>query len=205
MIRSSWDVLLIGGASGVGKSQAAARLARANGAFVVEFDDVVSAVTRLTSAEQHPGLHLFDQVPDTSALDVDRVVELQLATADALAPALLGVVENRLTVDVPAIVEGDYLAPAAVADAVRAGAAAGRAVRAVFLHEENPEQITDNYAAREPDAGRQFRRAEASARYGHRLAEQAARLGLPVVPCRPWHDVAERVGRALELAGAHGS
>ncbi|MFC5143568.1 AAA family ATPase [Streptomyces aureoversilis] len=200
MIDSSWDVLLLGGASGVGKSRAADQLARSNGAFVVEFDDVVSAVQRLTTVEQHPGLHCFDRIPDTSVLDVGRVVELQIATADALQPALLGVVENRLTIDVPAVIEGDYLTPAAAARAAREGAVIGRDIRAVFLHEDDPEQITANYAAREPNSGLQTHRAQVSVRYSHWLADQAALHGMPVVSCRPWHDVAVRVERALGRA-----
>ncbi|WP_058042030.1 AAA family ATPase [Streptomyces roseifaciens] len=202
MIDSSWDVLLLGGASGVGKSRAAARLARSSGAFVVEFDDVVSAVQRLTTVEQHPGLHCFDGIPDTSVLDVDRVVELQIATADALQPALLGVVDNRLTIDVPAVIEGDYLTPAAAARAVEEGAVIGRDIRAVFLHEDDPEQITANYAAREPNSGLQTHRAQVSARYSQWLADQAALHGVPVVPCRPWHDVAVRIERALGRAAS---
>ncbi|MFI1256097.1 AAA family ATPase [Streptomyces netropsis] len=202
MIDSSWNVLLLGGASGVGKSRAAAELARSSGAFVVEFDDVVSAVQRLTTAEQHPALHFFDRIPDTSVLDVDRVVELQIATADALQPALLGVVDNRLTIDVPAVIEGDYLTPAAAARAVQEGTVIGRDIRAVFLHEGDPEQIAANYAAREPNSGLQTHRARVSARYSHWLADQAALHGLPVVPCRPWHDVAVRIERALGRAAS---
>ncbi|MFF5125638.1 AAA family ATPase [Streptomyces syringium] len=198
MIDSSWNVLLLGGASGVGKSRAAAELARSSGAFVVEFDDVVSAVQRLTTAEQHPALHCFDRIPDTSVLDVDRVVELQTTTADALEPALLGVVDNRLTIDIPAVIEGDYLSPAAAARAVQEGTVTGRDIRAVFLHEGDPEQIAANYAAREPNSGLQSHRARVSARYSHWLAGQAALHGLPVVSSRPWHDVAVRIERALD-------
>lgn len=39
MIDAQWDILLLGGASGVGESRAAAGPARQAGAFVVEFDD----------------------------------------------------------------------------------------------------------------------------------------------------------------------
>ncbi|MFK0296494.1 AAA family ATPase [Streptomyces sp. NPDC090442] len=197
MTDSAWDILLLGGASGVGKSRAAAQLAGERGAFVVEFDDVVSALQRFTDAGQHPALHHFAGIPDTSVLDVDHVVELQVATAEALAPALLGVVDNRRTVDVPAVIEGDYLDPAAVARAVAEGAVGGLRVRAVFLHEADPARIVANYAAREPDGGRQTHRAQVSARYADRLAEEAARHGLPVVAARPWHEVSTRIERAL--------
>ncbi|MEU7669856.1 AAA family ATPase [Streptomyces huasconensis] len=193
---ASWDVLLVGGASGVGKSRAAAQLAEEAKAFVVEFDDIVAAVQAVTTARGHPGLHHFDG--DVSRLAPARVLELQIATARALDPALLGVVRNRLTVDVPAVVEGDYLTPAAAALALREGAAAGRAVRAVFLHEGDPGQIAANYACREPDEGDQAERAGISAAYSRWLAGQAASHGLPVVEARPWSTLTARVRQALD-------
>uniref|UniRef100_UPI0027DF40FD AAA family ATPase n=1 Tax=Streptomyces sp. LS1784 TaxID=2851533 RepID=UPI0027DF40FD len=134
---SPWDVLLIGGASGIGKSRAAAHLSARHGAFVVEFDDVVAALQAATTPADHPGLHHFRALPDPDALPADHVLELQIATARALDDALLGVVRNRLTVDVPAIVEGDYLTPAAAARAGAEAARQGRRVSAVFLHEDD--------------------------------------------------------------------
>ncbi|QEU92199.1 AAA family ATPase [Streptomyces kanamyceticus] len=197
MTETPWDVLLLGGASGIGKSLLAARLADEHKAFVVEFDDVVEAVRAITTPKQHPGLHLFDAYEDVEAeLPEDRVLALQIATARALEPAVTGVVRNRLTVDAPAVIEGDYLTPAAAARAVREGAAAGRRVRAVFLHEGDAEQITANYAAREPAAGRQPERARVGAAYSHWLAEQAREHGLPVVDARPWPTLANRVRKA---------
>ncbi|MFF7454325.1 AAA family ATPase [Kitasatospora sp. NPDC008115] len=208
MTNRTWDILLLGGASGVGKSLAAAGLATdtdtgGTAAFVVEFDDVVAAVQELTVPEQHPGLHLFgdDTAPD-GALTPERVLEFQIATAEALEPALLGVVRNRLTVPVPAVVEGDYLTPAACARAVALGRAAGRDVRAVFLHEGDADRIAANYAAREPESGVQADRAEVSARYSHWLAAEARRHALPVVDCRPWATLADRIGLTLGGAGA---
>ncbi|MEU7579398.1 AAA family ATPase [Streptomyces sp. NPDC041068] len=189
-------IVLIGGASGIGKSRAAAQLAEESKAFVVEFDDVVEAVHAITTAAHHPDLHLFDGVPD-SDLSAERVLDLQIATARALEPAVLGVVRNRLTVDVPAVIEGDYLTPAAAARAVAEGAAAGRDVRAVFLHEDDPEQITANYTSREPDSGVQAERAEVSAAYGRWLGREAALHALPVVASRPWSTLVPRIRQAL--------
>ncbi|MFE6055985.1 AAA family ATPase [Kitasatospora sp. NPDC056446] len=210
---SPWDVLLIGGASGLGKSRAAARLAARHGAFVVEFDDVVAALQAATTPATHPGLHHF---ADTAAADADtdatagppggspeeamgadRVLELQIATARALDDALLGVVRNRLTVDVPAIVEGDYLTPDAAARAAAEAAAHRRRVRAVFLHEDDPARIAANYADREPEDGPQPARAAVSARYSAWLAAGAAAHALPVVDCRPYATLPERLAAAL--------
>ncbi|MGY0465662.1 AAA family ATPase [Kitasatospora sp. cg17-2] len=204
MPERTWELVLLGGASGVGKSVAAARIAEATGAFVVEFDDVVAAVQELTTAEQHPALHHFDG-PTAPERPEDtwppaRVLELQIATAEALEPAALGVVRNRLTVPVPAVVEGDYLTPAVCARAVALGRAAGRDVRAVFLHEGDADRIAANYAAREPAGGDQTGRAEVGARYSHWLADEARRYALPVVDCRPWRTLADRLDAALEAA-----
>ncbi|MFF4384814.1 AAA family ATPase [Kitasatospora sp. NPDC001547] len=192
-----WDVLLIGGASGLGKSRAAARLHAEHGAFVVEFDDIVAALQAATTPAGHPGLHHFTTLPDPDALDADRVLELQIATAHALDDALLGVVRNRLTVDVPAIVEGDYLTPTAAARAAAEAAAQGRRLRAVFLHEHDPRRIGANYADREPQAGPQPERAAVSARYSTWLADQARAHALPVVDCRPYATLPERLAAAL--------
>ncbi|MER7765682.1 AAA family ATPase [Kitasatospora sp. NPDC096140] len=192
---SPWDVLLIGGASGVGKSRAAARLAARHGAFTVEFDDVVAALQAATTAATHPGLHHF--TGPAPAGGAERVLELQIATARALEAALLGVVRNRLTVDVPAVVEGDYLTPAAAARAAAEAAGQGRRVRAVFLHEDDPARIAANYADREPDCGPQPERAAVSARYSAWLAAQAAAHALPVLDCRPYATLPERLAAAL--------
>ncbi|MFD8751055.1 AAA family ATPase [Kitasatospora sp. NPDC059577] len=194
---SPWDVLLIGGASGIGKSRAAAHLAARHGAFTVEFDDVVAALQAATTPATHPGLHHFSAPDGTGPRSADRVLELQIATAHALDEALLGVVRNRLTVDVPAIVEGDYLTPAAAARATAEATGQGHRVRAVFLHEGDPARIAANYADREPDGGPQPERAAVSARYSAWLAAQAAAHTLPVVDCRPYATLPARLAAAL--------
>ncbi|MFH9352433.1 AAA family ATPase [Kitasatospora sp. NPDC017646] len=190
-----WDVLLIGGASGIGKSRAAAHLAAASGAFTVEFDDVVAALQAATTPATHPGLHHFTAAP-AQDLSTERVLDLQIATAHALDEALLGVVHNRLSVDVPAIVEGDYLSPRAAARAAAEATAQGRHLAAVFLHEGDAARISTNYAQREPDRGPQNERAAVSARYSDWLAAQARAHRLPVVDCLPYDTLPQRLAAA---------
>ncbi|MFD8596060.1 AAA family ATPase [Kitasatospora sp. NPDC059646] len=194
----AWDVLLIGGASGVGKSRAAAHLAAGRGAFTVEFDDVVAALQAATTPATHPGLHHFAAHQDPEReLGAERVLELQIATAQALDEALLGVVRNRLSVQVPAVVEGDYLTPAAAVRAATEAAGQHRRLRAVFLHEGDPARIGENYAHREPDRGPQSVRAEVSAAYSRWLAAEARAHGLPVLDCRPYDTLPQRLAAAL--------
>ncbi|WP_338015817.1 AAA family ATPase [Kitasatospora sp. CB01950] len=188
----------MGGASGVGRSRAAARLAEARGAFTVQFDDVVAALQAATPPATHPSLHLFAAHRDPEReLGADRVLELQIATAQAMDEAVLGVVRNRLSVEVPAVVEGDYLTPAAATRAAAEAAEQHRRVRAVFLHEGDPARIGANYAHREPHLGPRPARAAVSAGYSHRLAAQARAHGLPVLDCRPYDTLPQRLAAAL--------
>ncbi|KDN87947.1 AAA family ATPase [Kitasatospora cheerisanensis] len=194
----AWDVLLIGGASGVGKSRAAALLAGARGAFTVEFDDVVAALQAATTPATHPALHRFAAYRDPERdLGAERVLELQIATAQAMDEAVLGVVRNRLSVPVPAVVEGDYLTPAAAVRAAAEAAGQHRRLRAVFLHEGDPARIGANYADREPHLGPQPARAAVSAAYSDWLAAEARTHGLPVVDCHPYDTLPQRLAAAL--------
>ncbi|EOD63633.1 hypothetical protein H480_36038 [Amycolatopsis vancoresmycina DSM 44592] len=187
-------MLLLGGASGTGKSRVAYPLARRYGVPIVEVDDLVLAVQRMTTPEQQPLLHHWDTHPDAGRLPVSRVVELQAAIAEALQPALEAVIGNHLETDTPVVIEGDYLLPALAAQDSFDGQAAEGRVRAVFLHEPDPAQLVANYLEREPHEGEQRSRAEASARYGDWLAARAVEQGIPVVPARPW---ATTLSRAL--------
>lgn len=191
-------MLLLGGASGTGKSRVGYPLARRYGVPIVEVDDLVLAVQRMTTPEQQPLLHYWDTHPDAGRLPVSRVVELQAAIAEALQPALEAVIGNHLETDTPVVIEGDYLLPALAAQDSFAGQAAEGRVRAVFLHEPDPGRLVANYLEREPHQGEQRSRAEASARYGDFLAARAAELGIPVVPARPWATTLSRVCAFLD-------
>ncbi|MCW2642583.1 MAG: hypothetical protein JWP76_4889 [Dactylosporangium sp.] len=66
------------------------------------------------------------------------------------------------------------------------------------VHEPDVEQLVHNYRLREPDAGEQRGRAEASVRYSDWLAEQAARHGIPVISARPWDTALDRLYELLD-------
>jgi 2-phosphoglycerate kinase len=52
-----WQVLLLGGASGVGKTQIASKLAALFGAGLTEIDDFQIVLERMTNPEEYPELH----------------------------------------------------------------------------------------------------------------------------------------------------
>ncbi|WP_344858298.1 hypothetical protein [Planomonospora alba] len=217
-----WKVLLLGGASGTGKSRVSYPLARRYGVALVELDDIVEALQAVTTPEQQPLLHYWNTHPEAAHLPPDEIVRLQIATCEALAPAVEAVVANHLETGTPVVIEGDYLLPSLAAElAGRYGGGAGRTagapetagapgpqgggdapgghgdVVAAFLHEPDRAQLVENYRRREPGAGEQTGRAEVSARYGDWLAARAAEAGVPVVPARPWSTAVRRVIEVL--------
>ncbi len=188
---TNWRVLLLGGASGSGKSALSYPVARERGAALVEVDDLVVALQSLTTAEQQPALHHWRNHSDAD-LSPRQVLNAQVDLARSLTPALDAVINNHLETDLPLVLEGDYLLPEFCAKW------AGDDVRSVFVHEPDPAQLERNYAQREPDAGLQRKRAADSAHYGDWLATEAAHHGLPVITARPWSDVLGRLAAVLD-------
>ncbi len=184
----AWQVLLVGGASAVGKTSVAYRLAARYSAGITEIDDLQVAVRAMTTAAGQPLLHDKDA---WRRLSEDGRLARMLAVSQAQAPAIAAVVAQHIEARVPVVLEGDFLLPALAADLVSGGG-----VRALFLDEGEEGQIARNLAAR--DGRAQPERARASWRHGQWLRGECAALGLPVVAARPWADVLQRCVAALE-------
>ncbi|MEV0263669.1 hypothetical protein AB0I49_20340 [Streptomyces sp. NPDC050617] len=198
-----WQVMLLGGASGSGKTRLGYPFAQRHGVPVVEVDDIVEAVQAMTTPEQQPALHHWTTRPEDADLPVERVVELQLAICEAVRPAVEAVIANHLRTRVPVVIEGDYLLPALAAQRSFAGVEADAGeVRAAFVREGDVDQLVRNYRDREPEEGPQSHRARVSARYGDVLAEQAKALGLPVIEARPWATAGERLAAGVAAGPA---
>ena len=189
--KRDWQVLLIGGASGVGKTSVSYRLGQRFGVGLTEIDDFQIVLERLTTPEQQPVLHFFRTHPDEwRRMSEEERLAFAISYAGVMAEALELVIANHLESGTPIVLEGDFILPALAARETYDGAPAAGRVRAVFLYEEEG-QIARNYLARE---GReQGGRARASWRYSEWLRQEAARLGVPAVHARPWDTVLERV------------
>jgi 2-phosphoglycerate kinase len=197
-----WTVLLIGGASGTGKTRLSYPLARRFRVPIVEVDDIVEALQVMTTPDQQPALHHWATHPEAAGLPPEGILRIHLAVAEALAPALAAVVANHLQTDTPVIIEGDYLTPAFVANArFREDRADGR-VAAVFLHEPDEDQLVANFAGREAGEGVQRRRARVSVLYGEWLVAEATRSDVPTISARPWSSLRRRVLATLAARDA---
>ena len=191
-----WRVLLLGGASGVGKSSVSQRLARHYGVGLVEVDDFQAVLERMTTPAEQPELHFFRTRREKwRLLDEEGRLAHALRYGAVMSEALEVVIANHLEGGAPIVLEGDFVLPALAVREEYGGERADGRVRAVFLYEEDEAQIARNYLARE---GReQAGRARASWRYSEWLRGEAARLGLPAVAARPWESVLERCVAAV--------
>jgi 2-phosphoglycerate kinase len=191
-----WEVLLIGGASGVGKTQVSYRLARHFGVGITEIDDFQVVLERMTDPETYPELHLWRRDPQAFlAMSEDEQLAFMIRYGEIMAEALEYVIANHLEGGPPIVLEGDFLLPVVAVRVTHVDQPAGERVRAIFIVEPEEAQIARNYHAREgePQPGR----ARLSWRYSEWLREEAGRLGVPAVPARPWDTVFERALAAI--------
>jgi 2-phosphoglycerate kinase len=186
-----WQVLLIGGASGVGKTSVSYRLARHFGVGITAIDDFQVILERMTDSEWYPELHLWRRDP-RAFLDMspDEQLAFTVRYGTVMAEALEVVIANHLEDEPPIVLEGDFLLPSVATRDVYVDQPAEGRVRAIFIVEPDENQIARNYLAREGED--QPGRARISWRYSEWLREEAGRLGVPVVPARPWDTVFER-------------
>jgi 2-phosphoglycerate kinase len=193
----SWHVLLLGGASGVGKTCVSYRLAQHYGVGITEVDDFQVILEGMTTPAQQPVLHYWRTHPDeVGRMDEEQQLAYMLDYSRVMCAAIELVIANHLESRTPIVLEGDFLLPSLAVRPTYGQIAAQGQVRALFLYEDDEEQLRRNYRAREGEE--QPRRARASWRHSAWLRQEAERLGVPTLSARPWETVWTRVIGALE-------
>jgi len=197
----SWTVLLIGGASGSGKTTIAERLGLALGIPWAQVDDFRLALQRATAPEQQPALHFF---VDGAGAAREGIWELPpqtlcdglIGVASVVSSALQDVVGHHVATRKPLIIEGDGIHPSVVAQFVDT-APHDAPVRAMFLAEDDEDALLLNTVARgRGNTGlstEQRTQARMNALYGKWLAGEARRHGLPILLPRPYDTLLERI------------
>jgi sugar diacid utilization regulator len=108
----TWDVLLIGGASGVGKTSVSYRIAQHYGVGITEVDDFQVILERITTPEQQPILHYWRTHHDEALrMSEDQQLAFMIAYSQVMATALDLVIGNHLASNAPIVLEGDFILP----------------------------------------------------------------------------------------------
>lgn len=204
-----WEILLIGGVSGSGKTMAARELSRRLAIPWLGVDDLRLALqwtrVRLPEQAETDALYFFLDTPDVRSLPPERLRDGLIEVSQLMAPAIEIVVSNHLDNAGPLIIEGDGILPSIVErPEIQRGLAPGR-VRVIFLHEDDEQQLFENYRARirgpsaRPDA--ELRpEARVKAMFSAWVMEEARAHDLPVLASQPFERLAERILEVAETA-----
>lgn len=200
MIHAPWNVLLIGGASGLGKSTVARAIAREADACLCEADDVRMALQAVTTAAEQSALHFFVSAPGVAReriwdLPPEQLRDGLISVGDVVSRALEPIVGHHVARNKRVVIEGDGILPAYAA---RWRSDLGDAVRAVFL--TAPEQFfTQRHVPLEgAEAAERHVREQVNWLFAQWLGAEANRHGVSVVPAVPWEGLIRRIRDAVE-------
>lgn len=180
----NWDILLIGGASGSGKTSISLPLARLYEIDLVRVDDFQVLLKALTTPESNPSIHFEKTRPNWRNEGVEGSLKLLKEIGQMMIPGLTAVINDHLEENIPMVLEGDFILPELAA------AFQNPRIKSVFIHEPSKEQILQNYLARE-GSHQQFR-AEGSYSYGRWLVDNCTKFNIPIVESRPWDTLMKR-------------
>lgn len=195
-----WTVLLIGGASGTGKSTLAARISRSTRVPWIHADDFRMAIERAAIGRDARRMRFFHDDANWLRHTPVELTRVHRGISAVACKGLAIVVSHHLAMDEPLIIEGDDILPSFARLMVDEG---GGRVRAVTLFEPDESQVQRNMLARDrglsrrPAAIREQMIALAIAD-GRRIEREARRYGVPLVPAPPFSTLARRVLGAAE-------
>ncbi|MEO6045283.1 MAG: hypothetical protein ABIQ47_15385 [Tepidiformaceae bacterium] len=191
-----WQLLLLGGGSGAGKSRSGREIASSTGCSWLQLDSIWLAMTAVTTPETHPALHLFTKMEGpwfdlTGSEQLDRFVEATRQVSIGLPV----VVAHLLETNHSALIEGVWMTPAFSAES-----AEDPRVRAVFVVESELDEVQRamlSRSQRSEPTPRQRALARLSWAYFSLVRDECRSLGVPLVDARP---LATLTGRVLAAA-----
>jgi 2-phosphoglycerate kinase len=203
-VASGWQILLIGGSSGTGKTVLAHHLARQFGVGLTQVDDLRLALQRMTTSDRCPALHYFLSTPIVWNRPPTELRDGLIKVGRVISQALEPIIQHHLDTPYPLILEGDGILPELI-DRLTLARIDTSKVRAMFLFEPDEAGLRTNMAERgrgfEYDATPdQHAQVQMNWLYGHWLREEATRLRLPVLSTRPRATLVDRAMRATDGA-----
>ncbi|MCL2574192.1 MAG: hypothetical protein FWE34_06565 [Defluviitaleaceae bacterium] len=182
----NWDILIIGGASGTGKTTVARALARYYQVDLVRVDNFQVLLEATTTPETFPAIHYWTTHPNWRDEGIGNAVRRLIDAGQALSSGLAAVIEDHLLEDLPMILEGDFILPE-----LAASFEGELRIRSIFIHENDQKQILKNYLAREGEI-QQFR-ANVSHKHSEWLLKSCLEHDIQSIDARPWHTLPSRI------------
>jgi len=189
------EVILLGGASGTGKSSIAYELGRQLQMNIVQVDDFQCLVEEATKESDYPVFHYWkNHFEEACSQPMEKKLEIMISYAQALSVFLEKIIRGHLEEGRPMILEGDFISPGLCISLLEDKSIKDR-VSCVFITEDSKEQIVKNFEKREGTI--QEERAELSWHYNRWLKEQSKGSEIILCPSRPWETAVKRLIDAL--------
>jgi len=87
----TWDILIIGGASGSGKTSISRPLSRLYGVDLVRVDDFQVLLEKVTTTESSPAIHYWATHPNWRDEGIDAALDRLIDVGRVLMPGLIAV------------------------------------------------------------------------------------------------------------------
>lgn len=186
----NWTVLLIGGASGTGKSTLAYEIAEFYKINVLEADDIYITMETVTAKDDFPAIHYWNTGIDWKSISVDGNINWLKNVSKEMSVVFKEIVNRHIEDKLPVIIEGDFISPEF------ASSFDNPDVQSLFLYESDKNQIIQNYLSREGGEAQDFR-AEISCKYNDFLLAACKKYGIKTINSKPWTTVLERAIKNL--------
>jgi 2-phosphoglycerate kinase len=199
-----WSVLLLGGVSGTGKTNAARQIADQAECPWLQVDDLRLALqwSNVTLPQSTDDLYFFLKTPNVWNLPPERLCQALINVGEVMSPAIEIVIESHIATQLPLLIEGDGILPSLFArESLQKHINVGR-VRGAFLIESDEKALLENMLKRNRGIGDMTDaelRTEAHAKwlYGRWLINETQRYGLLVIESRPWSTLTKRILKAV--------
>jgi 2-phosphoglycerate kinase len=206
MNTNDWRVLLIGGNSGAGKTNAAKELVHQLGIPFLMVDDVRIALQQVTTPTQQPDLHVFLNYQLEQWKQPELIVKDWLRVGNAMIKPLKEIMAHHIVVEGSGkiIIEGDGILPTLATQSTFSDIPEfdsidiEHKIRVVFLIEDDEEVILNNLRQRgrgisSASKEEQVAFARASWLFGQRLDQEARTNQFPVLSAQPNETVIKRL------------